>query len=275
MPDQDSHLRAGAVSGATMSLPQSTRLPILDASSTELAEPQGSLAPESRDTKLLRTIVRSSAIILCVSITADIFNTTLFALHPIFITLGFLGLMSEGIQQSHSFRALEGQDRLKAVWRHAIVQTAACVCVAVGFGAIYVNKIRLGKLHFQSYHGFIGVLTTAAVFVVMLGGCVAFRRLGLLQKLPLSVQPAVKRAHTIAGALVWAAALFNVLLGLRTHGAGPRTMVHYGQGIVVLLMAVAQGALLLQPRPALRAEQQDAAKIRSEMALLSDEDFST
>ena len=124
-----------------------------------------------------------------------------------------------------------------------------------------VLQNRLGKLHFHTYHGIIGGLTTASALVVVLGGGVAFRRIGLLQKLPLTMQPGVKRAHTIAGALVWLAGLFNALLGLRTHGAGPRATVHYGQGIIVLVMAVSQLAILLQPRPAQRAEQQDAGKL--------------
>lgn len=79
-------------------------------------------------------------------------------------------------------------------------------------------------------------------------GAGAFRRLGLLQKLPAQLQPAVKRAHALAGALVWFAALVNVLLGLQTAGAGPRSMLHYAQSATILVMAAAQGALLLQPR---------------------------
>lgn len=122
-------------------------------------------------------------------------------------------------------------------------------------------QIRLGKQHFTSWHGLLGVTTTLAALLVVLMGAGAFRRLGLLQKLPLPMQPLLKRAHTAAGALVWFAALFNVLLGLRTHGAGPRTTLHYGQGIAVLIIAVAQGALLLQRRPAPRAEQEDAGKL--------------
>lgn len=115
----------------------------MDASSTRLGEAQSLSVPESKDTKLLRTIVRSSAIVLAVSITADAFNTTLFALHPIFISVGFLGFMSEGILQAHSFRSLEGSERLRTVWRHATVQIFACISIAIGFGAIYFNKVRV------------------------------------------------------------------------------------------------------------------------------------
>lgn len=119
----------------------------------------------------------------------------------------------------------------------------------------------MGKPHFTSYHGLLGVSVTAAALLVALMGAGAFRRLGMLQKLPSQLQPALKRAHTLAGAFVWLAALCNVLLGLRTHGAGPRITLHYGQGVAVLILAVAQGALLLQRRPAPRAEQEDAGKL--------------
>lgn len=82
------------------------------------------------------------------------------------------------------------------------------------------------------------------------GGAVAFRRLGMLDKLPAKAQPVVKTCHRAAGALVWFAALINVLLGLTEKGAGPRTTLHYCQGILIVALALAQAALLLQPRPA-------------------------
>lgn len=89
----------------------------------------------------MKAIVRSTAIVLCISITADIFNTTLFALHPICISLGFLGFMSEGVLLAHSFRSLEGTDRVKAIWQHVTMQVAAIASISIGFGSIYYNKV--------------------------------------------------------------------------------------------------------------------------------------
>lgn len=140
--DQDSLLRPGAGGGA-VALPQSTRNPTVDATAPGSEDGLVTSAADSRQTRLLRTVVRSAAIVLTISIAADIFNTTLFALHPIFISLGFLGFMSEGVLLAHSFRLLDGPDRVKAIWQHAIMQVAACISIATGFGAIYLNKVLL------------------------------------------------------------------------------------------------------------------------------------
>lgn len=140
--DQDSHLRPGA-GGAALALPQSTRNPTLDASAIGTGDGLATSAADNRQTRLLRAIVRSAAIVLTISIAADTFNTTLFALHPMFISLGFLGFMSEGVLLAHSFRLLDGPDRVKAIWQHALMQVAACISISIGFGAIFFNKVLL------------------------------------------------------------------------------------------------------------------------------------
>lgn len=122
-------------------------------------------------------------------------------------------------------------------------------------------QILHGKNHFTSNHGLLGVTVTVGAALVAVGGAGAFRRLGILQKLPLAMQPLMKQGHRLAAALLWFAALLNVLLGLRTKGAGSRLMLHYGQGLVVIIIAVAQAVLLLQKRPPSHAEQEDAGKL--------------
>lgn len=137
-----------AVSGATSPHPLTQR--VVTASSMRSEAGETTSAQTGRGTQVLRTLVRGSAVTLVVSIAADLFSTTLFALHPIFISAGFLGFMSEGVLLAHSFRLVDGPDRVKAIWRHALTQLAACVSIAVGFGAIYLNKVFRFPCHAAS-----------------------------------------------------------------------------------------------------------------------------
>lgn len=66
----------------------------------------------------------------------------LFSWHPSFMAIGFLGLMSEGILTSISFRNLEGNERLQKIWMHLSWQAAATACIIAGFWTIYENKVR-------------------------------------------------------------------------------------------------------------------------------------
>ena len=99
--------------------------------------------------EVLRYTVRTVAVVLTVSIAVDIIThqgRKLFTLHPVFITLGFAGLMSEGVLRGTAFRSLDGPERVQAISRHATVQTAACSSIAVGFWAIFQNKVRIALL---------------------------------------------------------------------------------------------------------------------------------
>lgn len=40
------------------------------------------------------------------------------------------------------FRHLDGPERVRSIQSHALLQLRAVVCIAVGFGVIYRNKVR-------------------------------------------------------------------------------------------------------------------------------------
>ena len=52
-----------------------------------------------------------------------------------------------------------------------------------------------GKAHFQTLHGKFGLCTFLTAVAVAGGGLVSFRRMGLITRLPGSVQPKVKWLH--------------------------------------------------------------------------------
>lgn len=57
------------------------------------------------------------------------------------MALGFLGLMSEAVLTSVSFRPLEGLARKAAIQRHMYWQIGAVTCITGGFAAIELNKV--------------------------------------------------------------------------------------------------------------------------------------
>jgi hypothetical protein len=93
--------------------------------------------------KLVIGMVHVLAACICLSTIMDQFNGTLFSWHPILMTVGFVGLMAEGIILAINFRHLEGPRRVSAIQTHALVQLAAASSVLVAFWAIWKNKVRL------------------------------------------------------------------------------------------------------------------------------------
>ena len=94
----------------------------------------------------LSGVVQSCGILLCVSMVLallpGIYRGELFHWHPFFMTVGFLGFMSEGIVAAFRFRPMEGAPRVAAIQNHAWVQAASSASVALGFYVIYRNKAR-------------------------------------------------------------------------------------------------------------------------------------
>lgn len=70
-----------------------------------------------------------------------VLDSTLFAWHPTFMTLGFLGFMTLGIVRSITFRPLDGRPRVKAIQVHALLQIGAVACISLGLAAIIQNKV--------------------------------------------------------------------------------------------------------------------------------------
>lgn len=104
-------------------------------------------------------------------------------------------------------------------------------------------------------------MAIAGAGAVVMGGVVSFRRIGILAKLPAHVQPLVKAAHRYAGAAVWLLAMVTMLLGLQTHGAGPRVVLHYIDALGICVMTAAQVLLLLSTSHTAAVSLPDAGKL--------------
>lgn len=85
--------------------------------------------------------IHALVILVVLSLVGVLFNGTLFSWHPALMSLGYLGFMTEGVVAAIKFRSLEGQERVRAIQFHALLQVAASACIAGAFYAIYQNKV--------------------------------------------------------------------------------------------------------------------------------------
>lgn len=90
----------------------------------------------------LNLLLHASVALVSLSIAFVLFDKSLFSWHPLFMSLGYLLFMTEGLISAVMFRHLDGPERVKAIWGHALMQTRALVCICIGFGVIYQNKVR-------------------------------------------------------------------------------------------------------------------------------------
>lgn len=89
----------------------------------------------------LNNILHVSVVFTALSIAFVLFDSTLFAFHPVFMSLGYVIFMAEGLIASIMFRHLEGPERVRAIEAHGFMQLRAITCIAIGFGVIYRNKV--------------------------------------------------------------------------------------------------------------------------------------
>jgi len=90
---------------------------------------------------MLVQVVYGLSAVVTFSLCAFVLDGSLFAWHPTFMSVGFLGLMTLGIVRSITFRKLDGKARVKAIQIHALIQAVASSCIFAGLGCIVRNKV--------------------------------------------------------------------------------------------------------------------------------------
>lgn len=143
--------------------------------------------------------VQSLSVVCCVSIVVAVlpaaYARTLFAWHPILMSIGYLGFMCEGIAVALRARDVDGNARVSRLMSHMWVQLSSIFCASLGFAAIYVNKTMHGKNHFTSLHGKLGLIAYLMSLAVAALGISSFKHLGLIEALPASLHPSMKWIH--------------------------------------------------------------------------------
>lgn len=104
-----------------------------------------SIEPRGAQAKIvgrLSTVLHVSVVIVAVSLCFCLFDGSLFSWHPVFMSLGYIIFMSEGLLAAIMFRSIDGAERVSAIQSHALLQLRAVLCICLGFGVIYRNKVR-------------------------------------------------------------------------------------------------------------------------------------
>lgn len=175
--------------------------------------------------------------VVAFTVPTVLFDGSLFAWHPLGMTLGYLFFMASGVLSAIRFRSIPpSEERVEAITKHLLLQGCAILFVLGGFFAIYTNKNLHSKPHYTSLHGKLGVTTVFLSCVVALNGLGAFKKMGFLDKLPESWQPVVKMVHRRAGLYTWLLACFVIELGLATPATAKAgfVAVSFWQGATAL-----------------------------------------
>lgn len=98
-------------------------------------------------------------------------GSSLFSWHPTLMSIAMMFLMFEAIllfnQQSSFFLSW---DRVIRGTIHGYVMFTGVVCAVGGFLAVYINKNRNDKPHFQTWHSWFGAATLAYISLQVIGG---------------------------------------------------------------------------------------------------------
>ncbi|XP_031640297.1 cytochrome b561 domain-containing protein 2-like [Contarinia nasturtii] len=173
----------------------------------------------------------------------SIYNgTTLFTLHPVLMSSGFLLLMSEAIVAftSNSFVAsnLKYNERLTLHW---MLQLSAATLIGLAFFSIYSHKNNNNYDHFVTRHASLG-LTTCLMLVGTMCGGIAARYSSAFRK---KIKPALlKIIHSIVGVITYTMAIITFCLGIDSEwfraqsGAKLVTILTYSTGILAILALI-------------------------------------
>ncbi|KAK9833176.1 hypothetical protein WJX74_009411 [Apatococcus lobatus] len=165
------------------------------------------------------------------------------------MSIGFLGLIGQGILTSHAASRLQGPERSRLLVQHALWQASGLVAVAGAFWAVYQSKEIRGTPHFSNWHARTGLAAMSLSVLSALGGAVAFGKTGLLQFVPKDVQPVIKTAHRNAGVVTILVSTIAIEMGLIMPTAYQGALSHWMQGLIAG-MALLIAYLAWAPEPA-------------------------
>jgi len=125
-----------------------------------------------------------------------------FSYHPFFMILSFIAIVSNALL----IKKIGGYDNTKL---HGYMMTSALFMALFALYVIYSNKILLGKPHFTSIHGKLGVTVIIGYLALGLVGAIALHPdWGVLR-----TNKTVRAVHKWLGRLFTSAAWFSCVLG--------------------------------------------------------------
>lgn len=146
---------------------------------------------------------------------------------------------------------------------HWVLQVVSTCAITASFTIIILNKIRLGKNHFTSNHGIIGLTT-----IILTGISVA---LGILSKFSYQfrhhLRPLnMKMIHSALAVCCYILALTTIALGLLSPWFLENVSYNWIYGLISVVVYIGQYALL---KPLLTLSKKVFLRIRNVSWLLS------
>ncbi|XP_062560368.1 transmembrane reductase CYB561D2-like isoform X2 [Armigeres subalbatus] len=150
-------------------------------------------------------------------ITYHCFNkaTVLFSWHPSLMSIGYFILMSQAVLTLSGANLLTYRKHQKTrVFVHWILQALAGILITIASVCIFLNKVRMGKAHYQTVHAIVGLITVILTLLSIAGGI--FTKYGY--QLRHLVRPInSKIMHGIAGVVTYI--MGSVTIGLGVYSA--------------------------------------------------------
>ncbi|XP_057701435.1 transmembrane reductase CYB561D2 [Corythoichthys intestinalis] len=138
-------------------------------------------------------------------------GTSWFSWHPFLMTLAFSFFMTEAILlfSPHGSPIKRFSHKVKGRV-HWILQCACVTCATLGLVSIFYNKHLLGKSHFTSWHGVLGLITVCVAAVQSLSAVPLIYH-SLAKGWSLAK---LKRYHAASGLVTYLLGSVSLLLGL-------------------------------------------------------------
>ena len=130
----------------------------------------------------------------------------------IILNFQYLIVMSQAISvmaDNNVFSHLMGYH--KRAITHWIMQSIALVFITIGQSCIFINKVRLGKPHYQSTHSILGLITFLLTIMTAVGGIFTKYSYQLRNYMkPLHI----KMVHSFVGVLTYTMAALTISFGI-------------------------------------------------------------
>lgn len=201
-------------------------------------------------------VIRGTAFLamfgVVIALVPSLLRNNFFSLHPAAMVTAYCGLMAEGVLLATLVRHEEGKERLEGLQQHGFVQFTSLVAMALGFLVIYKNKVVMGKSHFTTLHGKLGLVTVLLSALSALMGVSGFRAYGIVTRFSLQNQLRIKAAHRKIATVTWYLSLLTMQLAMPhpavLTGFAARIwqalVLFLGFAMFVLLMRQGKGKLL-------------------------------
>jgi len=200
-----------------------------------------------------------SGLILFVTYICFYEGTVLFSWHPSLMLIGFLVLMTEAILSFNPINLPTRELSYKSrVFLHWILQAVSTCAITASFTIIILNKISIGKNHFTSNHGKVGLTT-----IILTGISVTF---GILAKYSYQfrhyLRPLnMKMIHSVLAICCYILALTTISLGLLSPWFLENVSYSWIYGLIAVVVYIGQYTIL---KPFLTLSKKVLLKVRGQ-----------